>query len=337
MVTRKTLKILVIGGTRFVGKHLVEEALKRNHRVTLFNRGKNNLFPMLENIIGDRNVPEDLAQLAKGDWDTVIDTCGYFPRQIENLTNLLSPKTHYTFISSVSVYKNMELPMQDENAELIKIERDSPEVITGETYGGFKALCEESACKAMPNTLIFRPGLIAGPCDPTDRFTYWPYRLSKGGKVLAPGKPDLPIQFIDARDLAAWAIEMAEKRETGIFNVINSPNEINFGNLLETCKLSCGSKAEILWVDEDFLISSEIQPWIELPLWVPGEAGNFMLTSDIKAKAAGLKTRPLLETVQDVLKWRESLPENYEPQAGLAPEKEQATLEKWLAQGSSGE
>ncbi len=327
---KKELNILVIGGTRFVGRHIVEEAIARNHSVTLFNRGTNHCFPGVTHIKGDRDNPEDLVQLSGSVYDSIIDTCGYYPRQINILTKVLSSSSHYVFISSISAYGDKVNPYRDESAELAKISPDTPEKLTNETYGGFKVLCEQAAQQQMPQTLIIRPGIVAGPFDTTDRFTYWPYRVAQGGNVLVPDNPGQPVQFIDARDLAAFTLNMVEKKETGAFNLVNTPGSVTMKLLVEESLKAAPDDSKIIWVDEDFLASCEIQPWQDLPFWIPGKASDLMLTSNSKALKAGLSIRPLGVTLQETLNWRLSLPEDYEPGAGLTREKEQQTLNKWF-------
>lgn len=213
---------------------------------------------------------------------------------------------------------------------MARISPDTPEDLTNETYGGFKVLCEQVARQQMPQTLILRPGIVAGPFDPTDRFTYWPHRVAQGGNILVPDNPGQPVQFIDARDLATFTLNMIEKRETGAFNLVNTPGTVTMKLLVEEPLKPVSDNSKIIWVDEDFLASCEIQPWQDLPFWVPGKASNLMLTSNSKALKAGLSIRPPGVTLQDTLNWRLSLPEDYEPRAGLTREKEQQTLAKWF-------
>jgi 2'-hydroxyisoflavone reductase len=216
------MEILVIGGTVFLGRALVEAALEKDHRVTLFNRGKSNpeCFPEVEKLLGDREI--DLSILEGRSWDVVVDTCGYVPRVVRKSAELLADAVeHYTFISTVSVYADLSTPHNDEHAAVGKIEDETIEKVTGETYGPLKALCEQAVMKAMPDrVLVVRPGLIVGPHDPSDRFTYWVQRVSRGGEVLAPKPASMPVEFIDVRDLAEWILRMVEIRETGIYNAV---------------------------------------------------------------------------------------------------------------------
>jgi len=324
------MKLLILGGTQFVGRHLTEAALAKGHDVALFNRGNNaDIFPEIEQLEGDRN--SDLSALEGRRWDAVIDTCGYFPRQLELSTKMLAGKVgHYTFISSISAYADPTKAFQDEAAELATLEDETVEEVKGDTYGGLKVLCEKVVEDAFPdNALIIRPGLIVGPYDPTDRFTYWPKRVAAGGEVLAPGKPENAVQFIDVRDLANWTLEQIEVGQTGAFNLVSTPQQFKFGDLVETCKTVSSSDAHFTWVDDTFLLEHEVGPWMELPLWVPGEDANFMLVSNQKALDTGLSIRPLRDTVKATLEWSQTLPPDRERKAGLEREKETRILAAW--------
>ena len=327
------MNILMIGGTRFVGRHLVEEAIRKGHTVTLFNRGTNeNVFPELELIKGDRN--KDVELLSGRSWDAVIDTCGYFPGQVDSVLSVLKDRTeHYTFISSISVYADQTIAFQDESSALASLEDESVEEVTGETYGGLKVLCEQVAENLMPDKLLtVRPGLIVGPHDSTDRFTYWPSRIARGGEVLAPDKPENDVQFIDVRDLASWTIKMIETKQTGAYNLVTTPETQSFGDLLTACKDASQSDAQFQWVKSEFLLEQDVQPWMGLPLWVTEDLLNFMKVSNQKALDAGLMIRPLIDTVKDTLEWARSLPDNHEPKAGISLEKESDVLKRWRAQ-----
>ena len=323
------MDILVIGGTRFLGKHFTLQAVARGHRVTLFNRGTQPLpSSEVEHIQGDRN--QDLERLENRDWDTVIDTCGYFPKQLEQTTDLLKQRAgHYCFISSISVYADQTRPYQTESAPLVTLEEPTTEEITPHTYGGLKVLCEHALTDAYPaHHLIVRPGLIVGPDDPTDRFTYWPVRVASGGEVLAPDKPSMPIQYIDVRDLASWLLDMAEQQATGTYNAVTTPDSVTMGALLATAKQTSGSQATFTWVDEGFLLQHEVQPFMELPLWIPGDAINFSKIDNSKAAHHGLITRSLQDTVQAVLPWRQGTDAGA-LRAGMTAEREHALLQAW--------
>lgn len=326
------MNILMLGGTRFVGRHLVEEAVRKGHQLTLFNRGNNaGLFPDLAFIAGDRTKPEDLAKLALQTWDAVIDSCAYYPRQVKELLEQVAPQTeHYTLISTISVYKQQTLAFQDESAELIHLADDPSEEVGPESYGGLKVLCERMAEELMPSkVLIPRPGLIVGPHDGSDRFSYWPYRIAQGGEVLVPDASAQAIQYIDVRDLASWTISMIEKGQTGCFNLLNTPDSLCFADVLEASKRLSQSDARFCYLGETFLEAQQVAPWTDLPLWLPGALSNFLRLSNQKALKAGLSIRPLDETIRDTLIWLQSLPAEYAWKAGLAASREQELLAKW--------
>lgn len=326
------MKLLIIGGTKFLGRHLTEAALQAGHEITLFNRGKTNadLFPDVEHLRGDRDTAEGLAALAGRRWDAVVDTCGYFPRQVrDSATALADAVEHYTFISSISVYTE-DIPAQaDESGSLRTLADETVEEITGETYGGLKVLCEQAAEKAMPNRVLqVRSGLIVGPHDPTDRFTYWPVRVAQGGEVLAPDSPQARMQIIDARDQAEWIIRMAQQRKTGIYNLTGPAHNLTLGEVLETCKQVSGSDASFSWVSEAFLSEKEVAPWSDLPCWIPEAANNLQKMDIGKALADGLLCRPLADTIRDTLVWHRTRPD--EPlKAGISREREAEVLAAW--------
>ncbi len=326
------MKLLILGGTAFLGQHLVEAARARGHTVTLFNRGQTNpdLFPDVERLRGNRD--GDLTALESRRWDAVIDTSGYVPRVVRASAELLAQAVeHYTFISSLSVYASFSTPDFDENAPVGKLSIEPVEEVTGETYGPLKALCEQAAEAAMPGrALNIRPGLLVGPHDPTDRFTYWPHRVARGGRVLAPGNPERLVQFIDARDLAVWTLHMVETGRTGTYHATGPDYPLTIGHLLETCKAASGSKAHIVWVKESCLLDGGVIPWTELPLWLPENDASyvsFMRVNCSKAFAAGLTFRPLAETVRDTLAWDATRPAEREWHAGLKPEREAHLLQ----------
>jgi 2'-hydroxyisoflavone reductase len=324
------MDVLILGGTGFLGRHLVEAALGRGHRVTLFNRGIKapDLFPEVETIEGDREA--DLSSLSGRRWDAAIDTCGYVPRVVRASAKTLADAVdHYTFVSSISVYPDDIVPGADEESPVQELPDPTVEEVTGETYGGLKALCERAVEEEMPGRVFnVRPGLISGPHDPTDRFTYWPRRIDAGGEVLAPERPERVVQFIDVRDLAAWIIEMAAERRTGTFNATGPDYKLEMGRLLEACK-AVGGDAELVWVSEDFLEEHGVEPFTELPLWVPREDAALLDVDCGKAIEAGLTFRSLSETIEDVLEWDRARPVGTEPAAGLTPEREQELLRAW--------
>ena len=324
------MDLLILGGTGFLGRHLVGAALGEGHRVTLFNRGLSgpDLFPEVETIKGDRD--GDLSSLRGRRWDAAIDTCGYVPRVVRASAGLLADAVdHYTFVSSISVYSDAIEPGADEGAPVEELDDPTVEVVTGETYGALKALCERAAEEEMPGRVLgVRPGLISGPHDPTDRFTYWPRRVAAGGEVLAPDRPERRVQFIDVRDLAAWTVEMSAEQKTGTFNATGPDHELQMGRLLEECKGSSGGDAQLVWVSEEFLEQHGVEPFTELPLWVPRESGAMLAVDCGRAIGAGLTFRPVPETIRDVLAWDSSRAQT-ELAAGFKPERERELLSAW--------
>ena len=325
------MKLLILGGTVFLGRHLVEAALARGHIVTIFNRGKANpdLFPEIEKLRGARD--GDLTALQGRHWDAVIDTSGYVPRVVRASADLLANAAgHYTFISSISAYADFSTPDFAESASVGTLSDESVEEVNGDTYGPLKALCEQAVEQAIPGrTLVIRPGLIVGPYDPTDRFTYWPHRVAQGGEVLVPGRPERQIQIIDARDLADWTLRMVESGHTGVYHATGPDYALTMGRLLETCKAVGKSDARFAWVSESCLLEAGVTPWMELPLWIPESdtsTTGFLQANVSKAVTAGLTFRPLAETVQDTLAWDAARPANREWRAGLKPERERQLL-----------
>ncbi len=327
------MRLLILGGTIFLGRHLVDAALAHGHTVTLFNRGRHNadLFPEVEKLRGDRN--GDLDALCGKSWDAVIDTCGYVPRMVEQSTRLLADASEqYTFVSTISVYPDAILPNADETAPVGKLPDESVEQVTGETYGPLKALCEQAVERIMPGrALVARPGLIVGPDDPTDRFTYWPHRIASGGEVLAPGKRSSRVQFIDVRDLAEWIIRMAETKSTGVFNATGPGDALTMEQLLFECVRVSQSNARLTWVEDQFLLDENVGPWIEMPLWVPEKenAGGMMEINCARAVGAGLTFRALPDTIRDTLAWSASQRATAPWRAGIQPEREAGLLAKW--------
>ncbi len=330
------MNILVIGGTQFVGRHLVNVALERGHTVTLFNRGNRNPFPQLETIKGDRdpNMGNGLEALKHRDFDAVIDPSGYVPRIVKASAELLKDHTqHYTFISSISLYASFAQPTP-EDAPLAKLEDETTEAVTGTSYGGLKVLCEQAVESVFPGrALQVRPGLIVGEFDPTDRFTYWVERIARGGKILVPGEPKLETQFIDAADLATWTIRMIEQNTTGIFNATG--NTTTFGQVLETIKTTLEADARFEYVSEEFLLEHSVNPWMgenSLPLWIPSsdkDSANFARLPIQKALEKHLGFRPLEYTIRDIFEFVKSRDSDYVWKSGLTPEKEAELLSAW--------
>jgi 2'-hydroxyisoflavone reductase len=326
------VQILILGGTIFLGRHLVEAALARGHQVTLFNRGQHNpeLFPQVEKLRGDRR--SDLSALEGRRFDAAIDTCGYLPAAVRASAELLAPNVgHYTFISSISVYADYAKAGIDEGDPVGTLADPTVEEVTGETYGPLKALCEQAAEAAMPGrTLVVRPGLIVGPDDPTDRYTYWPVRIARGGPFIAPERPGYLVQYIDVRDLAAWTIGLIERGRTGVYNATGPERPQPLGELFDVCAAAAGVPASPVWASATFLAEQGVQPWAELPLWVPetAETLGFSQVSIARAVADGLAFRPAQATAADTLAWAASRPADHPWRAGLSPEKEAELLAK---------
>ncbi|HET8734716.1 MAG TPA: NAD-dependent epimerase/dehydratase family protein, partial [Anaeromyxobacteraceae bacterium] len=268
--SRAPTRILILGGTSFLGPALVEAARARGDEVTLFNRGKTNpgRFTDVEQLHGDRNGQLDALKGRK--WDVVIDTSGYVPRIVRMSAELLAPSVErYVFVSSISVYDEAIPPGSDEGALLAKLSDPATEDVRA-NYGALKAACEKAAEAAMPGrVLVVRPGLIVGPGDPTDRFTYWPVRLSEGGDVLAPGTGDDPIQVIDVRDLARWMVDLSDRRATGTFNAVGPARRTSTSEMLAACQPATGPKAPLTWVPAAFLEKEKVEAWSDMPVWIP--------------------------------------------------------------------
>ena len=326
----QSLRILVLGGTGYIGPHMVREALRRGHDVSLFNRGRtdDDLFPDLQTFIGDRD--NDLAALRGHKWDAVIDNSGYVPRHVADSARLLSDAaSHYLFVSSISAYASFRVA-NHEGSPIATMPDESVEEVTNETYGPMKALCEKAAVKEFgeDRVTILRPTYICGPGDRTDRYTYWPVRTMRGGEMLWPGKPSDPIQIIDVRDLANFTIDCIEQRTTGTYNTVTPPGEFTIGDLLEDCSAVTGAEMTPVWVSADVLAKQEALRYI--PIWSPtdGEESKAALVSGERAFARGLKTRPTRETARDTIAWWKTLPADRTAslRAGLPPEKEAELL-----------
>ena len=298
------MRLLIIGGTIFLGRHLVAAARAAGHEVTIFHRGKHDapLPDGVTRILGDRTT--DLDRLAGHTWDAVIDTCGYVPRVVRTSAAALADAcAHYTFVSSLSVYA-VPRPGLSEDDAVKALDDPTVEEVNGETYGPLKAACERTVEEAMPGRVLnVRPGLIVGPYDPSERYAYWPRRIARGGELLAPGDGSGPVQFIDARDLAAWMITCAEQRVTGVFNVHGPAQPLTWREFLARTIGEVGSDASPIWIDETFLQERDVAPWTELPLWLPSDIddANLNRTDSSKAIAAGLTFRPMEETAHDML------------------------------------
>src|SRR5436190_13360783 len=339
----KPLRILILGGTGFTGPYQVRYALSRGHTVTTFNRGKTHpgeLPKEVEQLIGDRN--GQLDALRGRQWDVAIDNPTTLPAWVRDAAQILKGNVErYVFISTVSAYGEPKTG-PDENAPKEQYEGADPYKDTLEamkasgykTYGSLKALSEKEAEKWFPGkTLIIRPGLIVGPRDETDRFTYWPVRIDRGSEVLAPGTSSDPVQFIDARDLAEWTIRMVENRETGIYNATGPSKQLGVGGMLDGIKQAEKSNATFTWVNEEFLTQQKVDAWSDMPVWAGKESG-IARTNISRALSKGLTFRPLADTARDTLAWFKSLPQDRQSKlrAGLTPEREAEVLATWKKQ-----
>jgi 2'-hydroxyisoflavone reductase len=335
-------RILILGGTGFLGPAIVTAAQARGHALTLFNRGKTRpeLFPGTEKLRGDRDPKKDggLKALEKGRWDAVIDTSGYYPRLVSASAKLLAPRVgQYLYISSVSAYAENATPGQDERAPTAVLADPTVETMGAsfENYGGLKRACEEAAEKAMPGRVAnVRPGYIVGPEDRSDRFTSWPVRYAKGGEMLAPGAPTDPLQIIDVRDLAEWLVLLVEGRTMGLFNAVGPQEPWTMGALFDACKAATGQKdTRLTWVPADFLEKHGENGDGEIPIWAPyqGKYKGMHQYSNAKAVKAGLRFRPPATTVKDTLDWFNAQPPERRAKlrAGLTPEKEALLLAAW--------
>jgi 2'-hydroxyisoflavone reductase len=330
------LRLLILGGTRFIGPHFVEQALAHGHQVTLFNRGKTNpgRVSNVEVLHGDRN--GQLDALKGRQWDAVLDTSAFVPRIVKLSAELLAPSvSHYVYVSSISAYATFA-QANDESSPVGKIADETLEKVDENTYGPLKVLCEQMAERIMPGRVtVLRPGLIVGPDDNTDRFTYWPARVARGGEVMAPGSRADEIQVIDVRDLAAFALRSIERRTLGTFNLVSPPHTFTMGGLLDSCVAAAKSDASVTWVPASFLDEHKVEGWSDMPVWVNAVAdeAGFALTSAERALAAGLNVRPLADTVRDTLAWHLSRPAEQQAKlkAGITPEREQQVLAAWHA------
>lgn len=309
---RKALDILVLGGTGFIGPHMVREALSRGHGVTLFNRGRTNsgLFPDLETIKGDR--AGDLQGLTNRRWSAVVDNSGYMPQYVQNSARTLADNIgQYLFISTISTYASYAQP-NHEGSPLAVLEDEGAE-FSWENYGALKVLCEKRVAEEIGDsrTTILRPTYICGPGDSTDRFTYWPVRTRRGGRMLWPGSPAHTMQIIDVRDLATFVIDCLEAKTAGIYNTVTPVASYNMGDLLRDCQAITSTKVEPVWVDDAFIEKNDVVEDGALPIWHPqsGEYAHVSSVSGEKARNAGLHNRPVKETIRDLMTWWDTLPE----------------------------
>jgi 2'-hydroxyisoflavone reductase len=333
----KPLRILILGGTGFIGPNQVKYAVARGHKVTVFNRGKTNpgtLPAGVEQLIGDRN--GKLDALKGKTWDAVIDNPSTLPRWVRDAAQLLKDSaSHYLFISTISVYADNSKPGMDETSPTLTLADPTVEEI-GPNYGGLKALAEKEAERAFPGrTTVVRPGLIVGAGDNSDRFSYWPIRIARGGEVLAPGEPTDPVQFIDARDLGEWTIRLLEQKAYGTFNATGPAHPLTMAEMLHGIKAVTTAGAQFTWVPASFLEEQKVAPWSDMPVWIPpaGEYAGFGSRSIRKALDAGLTFRSLADTAAHTLTFHEGRAEERQSKlrAGLAPEREKEVLAAWKA------
>jgi 2'-hydroxyisoflavone reductase len=336
------LRILILGGTGFIGPYQVHYAVARGHQVTVFNRGRSHaeLPAGVEQLIGDRN--DDLRALEGRDWDVVIDNPTTLPKWIADIGPILQDRTrHYVFISSVSVYADTSVEGMDEDTPLLPYEGDEDPMsitrVTGALFGPLKALSEREAERWFPGrTTIVRPGLIVGPGDPTGRFTYWPVRIERGGDVMAPGHGGDPVQIIDARDLSEWIIRLVEQGDVGTYNAVGPLSRLSMAEMLHGIRavVSGSTPVRFHWVDADFLAAQEVRPWQHMPVWVPVGEDNagWSAVSIERAVATGLTFRPLATTAVDTLRWWHDLPgerRNAPSSFGISAEREAEVLAAW--------
>ena len=319
------MRLLLLGGPKFLGLAVADAALAAGHELTFFNRGRTNpeLYPDVEKLQGDRD--GDLDTLEGRGWDAVLDTSGYLPHVVRASAEALWSSGLYCFVSSISVYADFSRPI-DENSELAQLGGQPADEMAPDysNYGALKALCEQEVNDVFgERALVVRPGLIVGPNDPTGRFTYWPHRAARGGEILAPGPPTRVSQFVDVRDLGEWIVALCERGVTGTFNATHPG--VSLGELLETSVAVAGSDATITWVTDEFLVEHEVGEWMELPLWLTGPEHAYMDRADVsRALAEGLGFRTLEETVRGTLEEAATT-----EAAGLSPEREAELLAAW--------
>jgi 2'-hydroxyisoflavone reductase len=317
------LKLLVLGGTGFLGRAVVETAVEQGHEVTLFNRGKTNpeLFPEVEKLRGDRAVDP----IPSGAWDGVIDTSGLLPGVVRASAEALRDSQRYLFVSSISVYADLSEGPTEDSPRAQLGDMPSDEMLPGyENYGALKALCEDVVTEVYAErALIVRPGLVVGPHDPTGRFTYWPHRIARGGQFVVPGPPEEQVQFVDVRDLGAWLVDLLEGGDSGAFNATH--RGVSWRELVESCLRVTGSEGTPVWIDREWLAEQEVGEWMELPLWLHDPDSLGMMRADVsRAVAAGMTFRPLDNTVRATLELAET-----KVDAGLTPARERELLEAW--------
>jgi len=327
------MRILILGGTVFLGRATTDAAIARGHEVTHLNRGQSSPGdPRVVTRRADRTDAKALAAaLEGGEWDAVIDTSGYMPQVVRLSAEELARRTHrYLFVSSISVYASFARAGFDEDAPVSPPPDPLPETRDMELYGPLKSGCENVVREALgARATVVRPGLIVGPHDPTDRFTYWPVRLARGGEVLAPGRPQRQVQFIDVRDLAQWMVELVERDVAGTFNATGPATPFTMGEFLEACRAVAATDARLAWIPDEALLAAGAGPWMEVPLWLPESDPEVraLMGADIgRALRQGLSFRPLAQTLADTLEWARRRPAEHAWKAGFTPERERHLL-----------
>jgi 2'-hydroxyisoflavone reductase len=316
------MRFLVLGGTGFVGRHIVEVALGAGHEITLFNRGQSHpgLFPGVEERRGDRDAA-DLASLEAGEWDAVIDVNGYVPRHVREVTSLLEGRVNsYCFISTGSVYRDTSPSVSDEDAPLAELDEAPGEEVTDTTYGPLKVLCEQEADRFAGTTIIIRPGIVAGRYDPSERFTYWVRRIARGGKVIGPPRSDQPLQLVHAEDQARFVVDRLVARTAGVFNTVGPDSPMTFADMIAGCAEAAGTQPEMIWAPGRFLRDHEVT----LPLSLPSTGtwdGIFMRAND-RAKSLGFANRSIAETAADTLAWDRTRDQDATMQGLLSADRE---------------
>jgi nucleoside-diphosphate-sugar epimerase len=321
-------RVLILGGTVFLGVALTHELLARGCEVTHFNRGRREAPGNVRSFTGDRAL--GFESLERERFDAVVDTSGYYPRDLVLSAGFFASRaSRYVFVSSISVY-DTATPEIVEASPMPPLPGGASETeMTPETYGPLKAACERIVAETFGEAaVVVRPGLIVGPHDPTDRFTYWPLRFARGGEVLAPGLPDRPIQIVDVRDLARFIAGAIEREASGDFNVVSPPSRFTMGGVMRACAEAAALPSSVSWVDDAFLLSHGVEPWSDLPLWIPpaDDVRGFYNCNVSKALAAGLTIRPLEETARDTLAWAQTRPPDYQLKAGITAERERDLL-----------
>ena len=340
------MKILILGGTIFIGRHIAETALARGHTVTIFNRGKQQSLNLdIEYLVGDRHT--DINALQNRNWDVVIDTSGYVPSAVETTAKTFASNIdNYIYISSLSVYGAVTSSV-DENTPVKELEKEklaiaetlsgaeSPTAFTyGQYYGPLKVNCEKIVQHYFPNRhLIARPGVVVGSYDYTNRLTYWIERLKNLQQFLAPNTPETPLRILDVNDLADWLIKSAEQQRSGIYNLPGQDN-VNFGKLFAVINQHLNKHALPIWVGESYLLEAKVKPWLEIPLWLSSDLQGMLRIGDLKAINSGFKYRPLIETIANTTAWLENNNPEYKILTGMAFDLEEKILEEYQLQKS---